>query len=204
MHRRCGHDVLLLRLLRHGVVEERVLGGERGLPRGSFGMTLAHSGVGVFIMGAAYETTYRVEAAAVLSPGDHLKVGPYVLALNGVGEAEGKNYQAERGAISVTRAGQAICEGAPERRLYAPGKQSTSKVALCEHQGGDVYIVLGEHRPGPHGAPGWLVRAYWNPWARLIFIGPLLMAVGGAVSLSDRRLRLAAPRRATQTAEARA
>ena len=174
------------------------------LPRGAFGMTLAHIGVGVFIIGAAYETTYRIEAAAVLSPGDTLKVGAYSLTLNSVGDAEGKNYLAERGQLSVTRAGQPICQAEPERRLYAPGRQSTSKVALCEHRGGDVYIVLGEHRPGPHGAQGWLVRAYWNPWARLIFGGPLLMALGGAVSLSDRRLRLAAPRRATQAAEARA
>ncbi|QUD86110.1 heme lyase CcmF/NrfE family subunit [Phenylobacterium montanum] len=174
------------------------------LPRGAFGMTLAHIGVGVFILGAAYETTYRVEAAAVLAPGDHLKVGAYDLALNSVGDAEGKNYLAQRGSLTVTRAGQPICQAAPERRLYAPGRQSTSKVALCEHKLGDVYIVLGEQRPGPHGGLGWLVRAYWNPWARLIFGGPLLMAIGGAVSLSDRRLRIAAPRRAAQVAEARA
>ncbi len=176
----------------------------RGLPRGAFGMTLAHIGVGVFIMGAAYETTYRVEAAAVLAPGDHLNVGAYVLTLNRVGQVEGKNYLAERGALSVTRAGRLVCSGAPERRLYAPGRQTTSKVALCEQNLGDVYIVLGERRPGLHGEQGWLVRAYWNPWARLIFGGPLLMALGGAVSLSDRRLRLAAPRRAASTAEVRA
>ncbi len=176
----------------------------RALPRGAFGMTLAHIGVGVFIIGAAYETTYRVEAAAVLSPGEQLKVGAYSLALNGVGDVEGKNYLAERGELTVTHAGQPVCRAEPERRLYAPGRQSTSKVALCEHRLGDVYIVLGEHRPGPHGAQGWLVRAYWNPWARLIFGGPLLMAIGGAVSLSDRRLRIAAPQRSAQPAEARA
>ncbi|HEY2659374.1 MAG TPA: heme lyase CcmF/NrfE family subunit [Caulobacteraceae bacterium] len=177
----------------------------RGLPRGAFGMTLAHIGMGVFVMGAAYETSHRIEAAAVLSPGDHLNVGAYVLTLNRVGDAEGKNYLAERAGLSVTRDGRLVCSAEPERRLYAPGRQNTSKVALCEKSLGDVYIVLGERRTGPHGAPGWLVRAYWNPWARLIFAGPLLMALGGAVSLSDRRLRLAAPRRAAETvAEARA
>ncbi|MDR3507415.1 MAG: heme lyase CcmF/NrfE family subunit [Caulobacteraceae bacterium] len=176
----------------------------RGLPRGAFGMTLAHIGVGVFIMGAAYETAFRIEAAQVLSPGESLKVGAYALTLDGVGNAEGPNYLAERGAISVTRAGHPVCQAHPERRLYAPGRQTTSKVALCEQNLGDVYVVLGERRPGPHGALGWLVRVYWNPWARLIFIGPFLMALGGAVSLSDRRLRLGVPRRAARTAQVRA
>jgi cytochrome c-type biogenesis protein CcmF len=177
----------------------------RALPRGAFGMTLAHIGVGVFVIGAAYETAFRVEAASVLSPGEQMKVGGYVLALNSVGEAEGPNFLAQRGVLSVTRAGREVCRAEPERRLYFPGRQATSKVALCEQHLGDVYVVLGEQRPGPHGAPGWLVRAYWNPWARLIFGGPLLMALGGVVSLSDRRLRLGAPRRAAQAAaEARA
>ena len=58
-------------------------------------------------------------------------------------------------------------------------------------------MVLGDRRTGPTGAPVWLVRVFWNPWARLIFIGPLLMALGGAISLSDRRLRIGVPRPAT-------
>ena len=171
-----------------------------GLPRGGLGMTLAHIGVGVFILGAAYETAYRIDAAGVLSPGGRLAVGAYSLTLTSVGEAEGKNYVAERGQISVSRAGQIICQAQPERRLYAPGRQTTSKVALCLRDLGDVYVVMGEQRTGPHGAPGWLVRAYWNPLARLIFLGPLLMGLGGALSLSDRRLRMGLPRRAAEVA----
>ncbi len=55
-------------------------------------------------------------------------------------------------------------------------------------------MVLGDRRAGAGGAATWLVRVFWNPWARLIFIGPLLMALGGAISLSDRRLRIGVPR----------
>ena len=176
----------------------------RGLPRGGFGTTLAHIGVGVFILGAACETAFRVEAAAVLSPGDSLQVGAYALRLISVGEVEGSNYLAERGAVMVTKAGQVVCQGHPERRLYAPGRQTTTKVALCLQNLGDVYVVMGEQRAGPHGAPGWLIRAYWNPLARLIFIGPLLMGLGGAISLSDRRLRLGVPKRAAGAAVAEA
>jgi cytochrome c-type biogenesis protein CcmF len=166
------------------------------LPRASLGMTLAHIGVGVFIFGAACETAFRVETAGVLAIGQSLPLGTYSLRLDSTGEAEGPNYLAERGAITVTRAGQTICDAKPERRLYAPGRQTTSKVALCLRDLGDVYVVLGEQRPTAGGRPGWLVRAYVNPLARLIFFGPLLMALGGALSLSDRRLRLGVPRRA--------
>jgi cytochrome c-type biogenesis protein CcmF len=61
-------------------------------------------------------------------------------------------------------------------------------------------MVLGERRHGPGGAPVWLVRAYWNPWASLIFAGPVIMALGGVLSLSDRRLRLGVARRRAQPA----
>ena len=167
-----------------------------GLPRGAYGMTLAHLGLGVFLLGASCETAFRTEAAAVLSPGETAMVGAYQLRLTGMSQNEGSNYDADRAAITVTHAGAMVCQARPERRRYAPGGQTTSKVALCLADAGDVYVVLGEPRLGPHGAPGWLVRAYWNPLARLIFLGPLLMALGGAISLSDRRLRLGLPRRA--------
>jgi cytochrome c-type biogenesis protein CcmF len=66
----------------------------------------------------------------------------------------------------------------------------------------DLYVVLGDNRPQPNGADAWLVTAHWNPWARLIWLGPLLMALGGLVSLSDRRLRFALPRTARAPAGA--
>jgi cytochrome c-type biogenesis protein CcmF len=83
----------------------------------------------------------------------------------------------------------------PERRFYPAQRQTTSKVAIERHGVSDLYVVLGEARDGDGGKTAWLGRAVWNPWARLIFLGPLLMALGGAISLSDRRLRLAAGRR---------
>jgi len=78
---------------------------------------------------------------------------------------------------------------------YPAGGQTTSEVSICTLGLSHLYIVLGERREGADGAPTWLVRAYWNPLALLIFIGPAIMAVGGAVSLSDRRLRLAVGRK---------
>jgi cytochrome c-type biogenesis protein CcmF len=172
------------------------------LPRGAWGMSLAHAGLGVFIIGACVQTAWRAEAAKVMSVGDALQVGVYQMKLTGVGSVDGPNYLAERGVLEVTRAGRPVCSAAPERRFYPEGRQSVSKVAMCLRDLGDVYMVLGEKRAGAGaaGSAGWLVRAYWDPWSRLIFIGPLLMALGGGVSLSDRRLRLGVPRRAEPAA----
>ena len=70
-------------------------------------------------------------------------------------------------------------------------------MALCNRGLDQIYIVLGERRAGEGGRPAWLVRGYFNPWVQLIFLGPLLMAVGGLVSVTDRRLRIAAGTKAT-------
>ncbi|MEO8813347.1 MAG: heme lyase CcmF/NrfE family subunit [Caulobacteraceae bacterium] len=169
----------------------------RGLPRGAWGMSLAHLGLGVFVMGAAFEGAWKVENAAVLHPGGSMPLGAYRLALEAVTERPGPNFDAQRGTIRVTgAAGHAVCVAHPERRTYATGGQTTSQVAICPRGIDDFYIVMGERRTTPDGHSAWLVRGYLNPWARLIFLGPILMALGGAISLSDRRLRLAAGRRA--------
>ncbi len=167
-----------------------------GLPLGAWGMSLAHLGLGVFVMGAAFETAWRSETAEMLRPGASETLGVYRLYLQDVEQVPGPNYDAERAALLVTRAGRPVCTARPERRTFDTGGQTTSKVALCLKGLDDIYVVLGEQRLGTDGRSAWLVRAFWNRWARLIFLGPLLMALGGAVSLSDRRLRFAAGRRA--------
>ncbi len=164
------------------------------LPRGAWGTTLAHVGLGVFVLGACFESAWRIETAATLNPGQSLRVGAYVLTLSGVRSVEGPNFTADRAAIRVQPRTGAAFEVAPERRFYPANRQTTSHVALSRQGVSDLYVVLGE-RPGG-GSQSWTVRAFWNPGARLIFLGPLLMAFGGLVSLSDRRLRLAAGRKA--------
>jgi cytochrome c-type biogenesis protein CcmF len=141
-------------------------------------------------MGAAFETTWRIEAAQVLAPGGGMELGGYHLTLQGVNEAPGANFDAEQAVIRVTDGrGALACAARPARKTYDTGGQTTSKVAICPQGLDDLYIVLGERRTSVAGASAWLVRGYFNPWARLLFLGPLFMALGGALSLSDRRLR---------------
>ena len=166
-----------------------------GLPRGAWGMTLAHLGLGVFVLGACMETGWRLEAAEALPLGGKLDLGGYHLTLDQVTGVDGPNYDAERATIHAMKAGREVCIPQPERRFYPAGGQTTSEVSICTLGLSHLYVVLGERRESA-GAPVWLVRAYWNPWALLIFAGPIIMALGGIISLSDRRLRLAVGRRA--------
>ncbi|PZR32597.1 heme lyase CcmF/NrfE family subunit [Caulobacter segnis] len=171
----------------------------RGLPRGAWGTTLAHAGLGLFVLGASFETAWRVEAAQALSLNGSQPLGAYTLTLKQVGTVEGPNYLAERGVVDVVdKAGRLVCRATPERRFYPTGGQTTSEVSICPSLLNDVYVVMGERRAGEGGKPAWLIRAYVNPWVRLIFLGPLLMAIGGVVSLSDRRVRLGVGRRAQE------
>ncbi len=162
-----------------------------GLPRGAWGMTLAHIGLGLFVLGACVESGWKVEASQALSEGGRMRLGAYTLTLDRVGQVQGPNYDAERGIVTVTRGGTAVCSAAPERRFYPVGNQSTSEVAICQKGLDDLYVVLGDSR-----SDAWVLRAFYNPWARLIFFGPIIMALGGLISLSDRRLRFALPKAA--------
>jgi cytochrome c-type biogenesis protein CcmF len=170
-----------------------------GLPRGAWGMTLAHMGLGVFVLGAVFETTWKLETAEALPIGGDLNIGAYHVTLDDVRPVEGPNFDADRATLTVTRAGKPVCTVQPEQRQFTTGGQTTSEVGLCYRGASHIYLVLGERRDGEE-KPMWLVRAYWNPWASLIFIGPTIMALGGFVSLTDRRLRLGVGRRRERAA----
>jgi cytochrome c-type biogenesis protein CcmF len=184
-----------VRLFRVPVAE--VLRRARGLPMGAWGMTLAHAGLGVFVLGAVAETSFKLEAADALPIGGSVIAGPWKATLTDVRIVEGPNYLAEQGVVTVT----AVDGRAPartvtsERRFFPAGGQTTTEVGLDFRGLDDVYVVMGERRATARGEQAWSVRLYHNPWARLIFLGPAIMALGGVLSLMDRRLRLAMPGR---------
>ena len=175
---------------------EETLRRARALPLGAWGTTLAHAGLGVFVLGAVVETGYRVEAARALAPGQTIEAGKWAVRLDSVRVVEGPNYLAEQGRLTVTlRDGSLPKAVTAERRFFPTGGQTTTEVGLDFRGLDDVYVVLGERGRTEAGAPGWTVRVWWNPWARLIFLGPAIMALGGLLSLLDRRLRLGVGKR---------
>ena len=161
----------------------------RSLPLATHGMILAHIGLGLFVLGAVVETNTRLSSVDNIAVGQALTLGAYRVELKAVDQVEGPNYDADRAQITVRSARGVVCEARPERRFYAASGSVTTEVALCFKPLSDLYFVLGEPALSEKGQL-WQVRALYNPWARLIFFGPLLMALGGLLSLCDRRLRL--------------
>jgi cytochrome c-type biogenesis protein CcmF len=168
----------------------RALHRARTLPRSAHGTALAHAGVGVLVIGIAATTAWQSELIVALKPGERARIAGYDIVLRGVAPRQGPNYREQVGLIDVRRNGQSVTELAPAKRRYDAPRQTTSEAAIHASWRGDLYAVLGDEL-----ADGsFVVRVYFNPLVRLIWIGAIVMALGGALSVSDRRLRIGAPR----------
>jgi cytochrome c-type biogenesis protein CcmF len=159
----------------------------RSLPRGALGMTLAHAGVGVFIAGVTVASTWSVEQDVRMAPGERYVLGAYEFRFDGVTERTGPNYVAERGTLAIARAGREIGVLHPEKRRYNASGQSMTEAAIDAGLLRDLYIALGE----PIGNGAWSLRIYHKPLVRWIWIGCLIMAIGGVLAATDRRYRAA-------------
>jgi len=169
------------------VLKQRDLsGGIALLPRSFIGMSLAHLGVGIFIAGVTVTSTYSVEKDLRMAIGSSQQLGPYEFRFAGVKESAGPNYKVQRGEISVFRDGRPVTTLFPEKRQYLRQAQPMTEAGIDAGLLRDLYVALGE--PLADGA--WSVRLYYKPLVRWIWFGPLLMALGGLVSVSDRRYRL--------------
>ncbi len=164
----------------------------RNLPRAAYGTALAHAGLGVMVLGLVGTTAWRSERIEALVPGGTVDIAGSELTFQGVKERQGPNYKELAGLFSVTRAGQPVTTLIPSKRAYSVEKSATTEAGIYNSWRGDLYIVLGD----PLKDGGYSVRVYFNPLVRLIWLGALLMFLGGGVSLSDRRLRVGAPKRA--------
>ena len=157
------------------------------LPRGYLGMLLAHVGVAAFIVGVTLVKGYEVEKDVRMDVGDTVSVGPYTARFAGTGEGDGPNYRYLRGRFEILRGDRLVKTMAPEKRQYASGGEPMTDAAIAPGITGDLYISLGE----AVGETAWVVRVYYKPFIDWIWGGCVLMALGGALALSDRRYRLA-------------
>ncbi|MEQ8655043.1 MAG: heme lyase CcmF/NrfE family subunit [Kiloniellales bacterium] len=155
-----------------------------GLPRRQWGMTLAHAGLGLAIAGMAGSTVWKQERIETLQPGQSLEIAGYELTLEGVEFLTGPNYQSEQAILRVTADGDPITVLRPERRFYPVQQMPTTEAAIRVTVGGDLYAVLGETDQA--ASEGYLLRVYYEPLVVWIFIGTLVMAVGGIISIAAR------------------
>ncbi|MGE0023408.1 MAG: heme lyase CcmF/NrfE family subunit [Hyphomicrobium sp.] len=164
------------------------------LPRSAIGTTLAHFGIGLLVCGIVGTSAYKSEAILIMKPGDTTEIAGYELAFRGAAPSKGPNYTETLGVFDVTRAGTPVIRLEPSKRLYDAPPQPTSEAGIYASWGGDLYTVLGDQQADG----GYAIRLYFHPLVRFIWIGAVIMFLGGAVSLSDRRLRVGAPRRAAR------
>jgi cytochrome c-type biogenesis protein CcmF len=163
------------------------------LPRSAYGMSFAHLGLAVSVAGFA-ASAYAQEAIEILKPGGSMSIAGYHLTLDSVTHEPGPNYVADNASIRVTRDGKFVALMHPQRRFFALQQQTTGETAIRTNFLADLYLALGDSDT----AGDWTVRAYYKPLVPWIWIGAIIMAFGGMVSLSDRRWRVGAAARASR------
>ena len=163
-----------------------------GLPRSALGMTLAHAGVGVMVIGITAVTAWKDERILAVQPGQPVEIAGYTVAFASADVLEGPNYSGESGRFEVTRAGAPVSTLVSEKRSFRPSGQTTTEVGLLQSVAGDLYVVLGDKLDGG----GRNVRISFIPLVSFIWVGALIMFFGGFLSLLDRRYRIGAPKAA--------
>ena len=163
-----------------------------GLPRSAIGTTIAHFGLGVCLLGIASEAYYGAERILSMKPGQTVSVRGYDLTFDNLVSRPGPNYSELIAKFTVKSGTETIGEMEPSKRTFAARKSSTTEAALLTRGFSQLYLSLGD--AGEDGAIA--VRLYHKPLVLLIWLGTVVMVIGGAFSLSDRRLRVGAPRAA--------
>jgi cytochrome c-type biogenesis protein CcmF len=164
----------------------------KGLPRSSLGTTCAHLGVGMMVLGVVATSAYQSEKVLTMKPGERTSIAGYTLTFNGTHPVRGPNFFEEVGTLDVQRGTKPVATLYPGKRLYDQPKQPTTEAGIHNALSGDLYVVLGDRQTDG----GYTMRLYFNPLVRLIWLGAVVMFIGGGLSLSDRRLRIGAPKRA--------
>ncbi len=162
-----------------------------GLPRSVFGTALAHAGLGVTVIGIVGVSAFATEHIAEMKPGMALEAGGYQVVFDGVKPGQGPNFTEERGHFTVRRAGVVVADVYSAKRVYTARRMPTTEAGILTFGLSQLYVSLGDDLPDG----GIVVRLWWKPVILAIWGGAVLMMLGGAVSLSDRRLRIGAPAR---------
>ena len=170
----------------------------RGLPRSAWGTALAHAGLAVTLLGIIGETQWGAERIADVKPGQVLSIRRYDFQFDGTTERQGPNYHEVAAHFTVRHAGDFVGVMEPSKRTFASRGTDTNEAALMTRGFAQLYLSLGDVTP----EGGIAVRLYYKPLVLLIWLGAVVMAMGGALSLSDRRLRIGAPMPARRKAAA--
>ena len=155
--------------------------------RSYYGMQLAHLGIAVFIIGVTMVKGYETERDVRMDVGDTVEAGGYQFRFDGVIDVPGPNYTASQGRVVVSKNGKLVTQLYPEKRTYSVTGMPMTEASIQPGLTRDLYVSLGEPIPG---TTAWAVRVYIKPFVDWIWFGCLMMAIGGGLSISDRRYRI--------------
>jgi cytochrome c-type biogenesis protein CcmF len=157
------------------------------IPAGFYGMTLAHFGIAVFVIGITLTSVYSVEKDLRMAPGDSVDMSGYLFKFHAVEETQGPNYLAQQGLVTVSHHGNEIAKLEPQKRVYQVQKMPMTEAAIDAGLFRDLFVAIGE----PLGDDGaWSLRIYYKAFIRWIWLGAVFMAVGGLCAACDKRYRL--------------
>ncbi|MBT8077558.1 MAG: heme lyase CcmF/NrfE family subunit [Gammaproteobacteria bacterium] len=182
--------VSLLQPLRNLRREE----GAARMTRSALGMTVAHLGLGLFVIGVTIVSTFTVEEDISMVPGQKVAVAGYDFELKSLDRVEGPNYNALEGLVEIRRNGEFVSELRPQKRTYRVQQSPMTEAGIDVGWNRDLFVALGD----PLGNAAWSVRIQYKPMIRFIWLGAFVMALGGIVAASDRRYRLTAAARDKQ------
>jgi cytochrome c-type biogenesis protein CcmF len=168
--------------------------GAAGMTRSVLGMSIAHFGVGLFVLGVTVVSAFSVEADRSLRPGEGISVAGYDFELRDLKNVQGPNFQAVEASVDVRRNGDFVTQLRPQKRTYLVQQSPMTEAAIDAHWNRDIFVALGD----PLGAEAWSVRLQYKPMIRFIWLGSLVMALGGLVAASDRRYRMRQPEKAAR------
>ncbi len=173
----------------------------RSSSRSYYGMVIAHVGVAVFIVGVTLVGGYQSETDVKMAPGETTTLAGHEFRFVGARDVKGPNYIAARGTVEVSRDGSRIATLYPEKRIYTVQNMPMTEAAINRGITRDLYIAMGEE-VSPAGT--WIVRIWYKPFVNWIWIGCVIMALGGMFAASDRRYRVGARSASREPAAAQA
>jgi cytochrome c-type biogenesis protein CcmF len=162
----------------------------RGLPRSVWGTMFAHFGIGVMVLGIVGATVFSSEEAALVRKGETLEIAGFELVHAGNRNRQGSNFMEDALVVDVRKGGRKIAELAPAKRMYTAHGSATTEAAIKSYGFSQLYLSVGD----TDEAGRTVLRAWWKSQVILVWLGPILMAFGGLLSLSDRRLRIGIPK----------
>ena len=158
----------------------------QSLSAGVLGMSLAHIGIGLFVLGVTGVESYRIERDLSLRPGETTELQGYEFRFTGTRNVQGPNYDAVEGEFIVTRNGEEVTVLRPQKRVYRVQRSPMTEAGIHGQWNRDLFVALGE----PLGGGAWSLRVQYKPLISFIWLGAFVMSIGGIVAIFDRRYRV--------------